>query len=250
MNIGRILSVFIAWIPFVGFALIAMFFNVGVAEAGEPVLLLGNSFSAQIHQQIPQKGLIGIRAVGGWNLDQHLNSGISNASLCNNRKFVLLQDFSTRPNDSALFQNDIDKAVAKAFECKTTPLLFMTWETISISYGVASNAYNSAANKHGLQVVPIGTVFHEIRQQSEFFYQSLIEPDGKHPSYRGEKVGAACILKTFCPPCYQGFDWSGFSNNEINFIKQLINTHVPVAKEIDFTKQPMVIAPILELLLD
>lgn len=221
------------------------------AQSAEPVLLVGNSFTGYTDTQILQKNLFATRWVGGWNLDQHFHSSTTNSMVCDQRTFVVLQDFSTRASDSAAFQLDMDEMIPLVRSCKAVPLLFMTWETIHISYTPIKNAYEQAAAKHQAQLIPIGTIWHLIRLQNESFYQSLLQADGKHPSVRGSKVAAACILKSFCESCYQSFDWGGFTNNERTFIQGLIAQHIQPAiiPEPEYPAKN-VLPGILQLLLD
>lgn len=188
----------------------------------QPILMLGNSFTGGVHPQIRPNPGIDAFWVGGWNLDQHFNNADSRAAVCRQRSHVVLQDFSTRASDNALFQFDIDEMVPLVRSCGATPVLFMTWETNFIDYETVRRAYQSAASRHQIPLIAVGTVWHEIRLSDGPLFRALLQSDGKHPTERGGKVGAASMLYAFCETCYQSFDWRGFSAQEIVLIRSII----------------------------
>ena len=84
----------------IALALISAFTHSSIPViATEPVLLVGNSFTAGAFAHIPQRSVFKDRAVGGYNLDQHFRDSETRSSICAGRKFVLMQDFS-EPNSS------------------------------------------------------------------------------------------------------------------------------------------------------
>lgn len=229
--------------------------------ARQPILLVGNSFTGLSYEQIPQKSQFVARWVGGWNLDQHAFDPISQARICETDEFVLLQDFSQQAQDPAAFHKDIEDIAQVVRNCQVQPVLFMTWETDFIDYATVRDAYLLAAQQFNMQLVQVGTVWRRVRLNSESFYQSLLEADGKHPTFRGRKVTAASILRAFCQSCYESYDWSGFSTAERDFLRTTISEVIlPIVKTepIAPTPQPEpipeplpIVTPILvELLLD
>jgi hypothetical protein len=210
-------------------ALLLSAFASAKSFAAEPALLVGNSFTGYTSGQISYRQIFKERWVGGWNLHDHFNNSLTRSMICDRRTFVVLQDFSIRPNDTVAFQIDMDEMVPLVRSCGAVPILFMTWETNLISYNSVSNGYNSAATKHNTQVIAIGTVWNRIRASSESMYQSLLQTDGKHPTVRGAKVNAASLYKAFCSSCYQSFNWSGFTSNEVTLVKSIINQYIVTA---------------------
>ena len=195
-------------------------------HAAEPILLVGNSFTGFTYAQISFRQLFKDRWVGGRNLDQHFRDPTTRRMICDDRTFVVLQDFSTRAANSALFQFDMDEMIPFVRSCGAVPVLFMTWETKDIGYRTVRDAYLRAGAKHNAQVIQIGTVWNRIRASDENMYQSFLEADGKHPTVRGAKVNAASLLRAFCSVCYQSFDWSGFNSSEVSFVKSIIEQEI------------------------
>jgi hypothetical protein len=241
-------------LPVLATALIVFLFAwmpLRAAMAAEPVLLVGNSFTGATYRQISFRTVFKDRWVGGYNLDDHFKDAATRASICSDRTFVLLQDFSTRAASQSLFQLDMDEMIPLVRSCNAVPVLFMTWETQDIAFAPVKAAYEQAAARHNVQLVPVGLVFNRLRAKSESMYQSFIQPDGKHPTVRGAKVAAASILRAFCNTCFQAFDWSGFSSSEVDMILAVINENItsivlpPEEEEINVAYLPAILSLLL-----
>ena len=206
--------------------LLAITLQSALLHAAEPILLVGNSFTGLTYDQISFRQLFKERSIGGVNLDQHFRDSTTRRMICDDRTFVVLQDFSTRAANSALFQSDMDEMIPFVRSCRAVPVLFMTWETVNIGYRTVRDAYLRAGTKHNVQVIQIGTVWNRIRAANETMYQSFLEADGKHPTVRGAKVNAASLLRAFCSSCYQSFNWNGFNSSEVAFVKSIIDREI------------------------
>lgn len=209
-------------------------------------LLLGNSFIAGIVAHTEPYSFTS-RWLGGTNLRHHTGSDVSKALICAGFKFVVLQNSSIRAKDNDEFQKDIDAIVPLVTSCDATPVLLMTWESKRISFPPVELAYQQAAEKHRLQLVAVGRVWHDVKLANISMFESLLAEDGNHASYLGQRVIAAVMLRAFCEDCYRRFNWNGFTPSQRALLQSSIARHITT---IEVPKQPSVFLPsILQLLL-
>ena len=112
-----------------------------------------------------------------------------------NWDYVVLQEFSTRPMDSADLMFEYGrKFIAEIRKVGAQPVLLMTWPRlwlISDDLAHIRSAYEGLARETGASVVPAGVVFEKAMEMDPTAH--LYEIDGRHPSPSGSYL-AACLI--------------------------------------------------------
>jgi len=176
------------------------------------VLFVGNSFS--YFYNLPQvvnamsaySKTVNIETrtslVGGSKLSDHLNQkkGTQTIEILNNQTFdyVVINHHSLATIDDADHFFELSKQMVDLVRSKNAiPVLMMTWAYHSnpLMIQTISKAYNDVGKQLGVDVVPCGNLFAEVRKWRPDL--DMFDDDDKHPTKHGTYLNGLAFFKYF-----------------------------------------------------
>lgn len=189
-----------------------------VAEP-KTLLLIGNSYSAQIRRTLQQlirheKLSYKVEAItpGGKTLTWHLANGAPAKLKTAKPDLVLLQEQSQTPGLPGHRENFLKSSADLAEKIRTqgaTPALYQTWgrrdgdkrnpklyPDFATMNGKLAASYQQAATDSGATLVPIGDLWAAVRKADPLLGKKLYRGDGSHPSAHGATLVSFAIAST------------------------------------------------------
>lgn len=182
--------------------------------------------------------------VGGSKLSQHLNEekGTQTVEILNNQTFdyVVINHHSLAPFEiEASFFEDSKKMVEFVRSKNAIPVFMMTWAYHSnpLMIKTIAAAYNDIGKRLGVDVVPCGNLFTEVRKWRPDL--NMFDDDDKHPSKHGTYLNGLAFFKYFTnekttdiPKRLTTLDKNGqelwllfLSQENANFLQQLVDDY-------------------------
>ncbi len=185
------------------------------------VLFIGNSYTQKISQLLTemlnrspyQKTEFEFITKASSTLQQHLSDKKTRERIATgNWTLVVLQEQSQLPalpgKYGESFQTAVDTFSGLIRAAGAEPVLYMTWghrdgdqmnKTLFPDYLTMQNslkkAYDEAATRNELTVVPVGEVWSLVRQQDEQLGRELYQDDSSHPSVKGSFLAACTFFR-------------------------------------------------------
>lgn len=182
--------------------------------------------------------------VGGSKLSQHLNEekGTQTVEILNNQTFdyVVINHHSLAPFEiEESFFEDSKKMVEFVRSKNAIPVFMMTWAYHSnpLMIKTIAAAYNDIGKRLGVDVVPCGNLFTEVRKWRPDL--NMFDDDDKHPSKHGTYLNGLAFFKYFTnekttdiPKRLTTLDKNGqelwllfLSQENANFLQQLVDDY-------------------------
>lgn len=205
-------------------------------------LFIGNSYThthemPAIIQRLAESAgdsfAFGMRAPGGWSLEQHYNDQETRATIRQGGwDIIVLQDQSQRPAMPILrvrrqffrYVRRLNRFIWWRLRPKPSIVLYMTWgrkdgDADNRSYyppvgtfegmtALLKERYERMAKKIGAQMSPVGEAWAYARRHYPEI--ELYQEDGHHPSPAGSYLAACCFYATFFgkDPALLSYDFS------------------------------------------